>query len=187
MKKLLPYVFAALLAMASFTYAQMEKKTAPPKAPSGSPAHLMVAPDAVKWGPPAAEMLVGTPAAEFANEPLPQFAVIAGAPSKPGAPYVIRVKTTDGALVAPHWHPGDENITVLQGTFTLGMGKKFDRGALRELPAGSYAFMPKRTPHFASSKSETIVQVHGIGPFQVVWVNPAAAQPAKSGKYPGPS
>jgi quercetin dioxygenase-like cupin family protein len=70
-----------------------------------------------------------------------EMAVLAGDPSKPGN-YTIRLKLADGSHVAAHWHPEDENVTVLQGTFLAGMGDKYDPAALHEYPAGSYIFSP---------------------------------------------
>lgn len=87
----------------------------------------------------------------------------------------MRIKTPDGFNVAPHWHPRDENITVLQGTGYLGVGEKFDENAAHELRVGSYAKMPRRIRHFAWMKGETIFQIHGLGPFKVIWVQPAKA------------
>ena len=55
----------------------------------------------------------------------------------------------------------------------LGTGEKFDKAALQALPLGSYGFMPKEMRHFAQCKGETIVQVYGMGPFKVIYVNPA--------------
>ena len=182
MKRRLIYASIALLAVVSVSLAQMTKKTAPAKtAPTGK-THLMILPDAIKWGPIPANVMEGAPPAEFAKEPPLQCAILAGDPTKPGSPYIIRIKTPDGARIAPHWHPGDENITVIQGTFLLATGKKFDQAGLHAMPVGSYALMPKRTAHFASSKGDSIVQVNGIGPFKIVWVNPAATPPAKSSK-----
>jgi hypothetical protein len=44
---------------------------------------------------------------------------------------------------------------------------------LQTLNVGIFISMPKEMRHFAMSKGESIVQVHGMGPFQVNWVNPA--------------
>jgi quercetin dioxygenase-like cupin family protein len=44
-----------------------------------------------------------------------------------------------GYKIAPHWHPTDEHVTVLAGTFALGMGEKFDQAAAKEIAAGGYA------------------------------------------------
>jgi quercetin dioxygenase-like cupin family protein len=128
--------------------------------------HVMVRPDDVKWGPAPPGLPAGA-----------QLAVISGDPGK-AEPYVLRAKLPDGYKIPPHWHPTDENVTVLQGTFVAGKGDKFDADAARELPAGSFACMPKAMKHFAYCKGETILQVHGIGPFEINYVN-AADDPRK--------
>jgi quercetin dioxygenase-like cupin family protein len=128
---------------------------------------MAVSADTLKWGPPPADWVQGSPPPEFSGPRKSQWAVVSGDPSKPGAPFVIRVKSPDGERVPPHWHPQDENLTVLQGTFFLGSGEKFDQSAGHELKAGAYGFMPKKMWHFGWSKGETIVQVHGIGPFKI--------------------
>jgi hypothetical protein len=124
--------------------------------------HLMVRPDEVKWGPASPKLPPGA-----------QFAVLEGDPSKPGAPYTLRAKVPDGYSVPPHWHLEDEKITVIQGTMRLGMGEKFDSAKLRDLPAGSYALLPKREPHFNLYQGKTIIQLHGIGPYNIHYINPA--------------
>jgi hypothetical protein len=93
---------------------------------------------------------------------------VSGDPSKPGAEFVIRLYNDANFIVLPHWHPQDEHITVVKGTWYVGAGDTFDRSALRELNVGDYALMPKEMPHFAWSKTDTIVQIHGIGPFQQI-------------------
>lgn len=94
--------------------------------------------------------------------------VVYGDPSKPGTPFVLRIANRANQIAPVHWHPEDENITVVQGTWCLGSGDKFDRNALREMNVGDYALMPKKMRHFGWSKTDTIIQVHGIGPFQVI-------------------
>jgi quercetin dioxygenase-like cupin family protein len=123
--------------------------------------HHMVTPHDLKWGPGSAALPPGA-----------KLAVVSGDPSKAGAPYVIRVKMPDGYRVAPHWHPVDENVTVLHGTLGMGLGDKFDPRAGKELPAGSFSRMPKGVRHFAWAKGETTIQVHGVGPFEIHYVNP---------------
>jgi quercetin dioxygenase-like cupin family protein len=70
----------------------------------------------------------------------------------------------DSAKVPPHWHSFDEPITVLSGTWVMGLGERFDLAAAREFPAGSFLVVPKGVPHFAWCEGETTVQGHGIGP-----------------------
>ncbi len=124
---------------------------------SSATSPILTTPDAIKWS---------------ALVPGVQMAVLSGDPSKP-EPYTLRLKMSDGARVAPHWHPEDENVTVLQGTFLAGMGDKFDASAFHEFPVGSFVLMPKQMHHFASARGENILQLHGTGPFVINYVNPA--------------
>jgi len=75
--------------------------------------------------------------------------------------------------VPPHWHPIDEHTTVLTGKFHVGMGKTFDDAKTEVIGPGGYMVVPKKMPHYAVGEGETIVQVHGIGPFTTTFVNPA--------------
>ena len=103
-----------------------------------------------------------------------EMAVVYGDPSKAGELYAVRFRFADGFKVPAHWHPQDEHATVLQGTLLLGMGKKWDAEQLTTtMTAGTYVFVPKEMPHFALAKGETILQAHGIGPFQIIYANPA--------------
>ena len=96
------------------------------------------------------------------------FEVVSGDPDRRGAPFVIRMQNDENQVVPPHWHPEDENIVIIKGTWYLGSGDIFDRGALQEMKEGDYALVPKEMPHFGWSKGETIVQIHGIGPFKII-------------------
>jgi hypothetical protein len=129
---------------------------------AGDTDHVVVRPDAIKWGPAPPSLPQGS-----------QLAVLVGDPSKPGVPYVMRAKLPDGYKVPPHWHPSDENVTILRGTLLVGKGEKLDPSKMEEVPAGSFMRMPKTMRHFAMAKGETIIQLHGIGPFEINYVNPA--------------
>ena len=95
--------------------------------------------------------------------------VLYGDPEKPGEPFVMRIRELPGGIIPPHKHPVDENITVLQGTLYFAVGDKFDRSVMKELKAGSYAFIPKGSTMFGWTPEAAIVQVHGIGPFHIHW------------------
>jgi len=105
------------------------------------------------------------------------LASVSGDPNAEGAPFVVRLRCADGAKIPAHWHPTDENVTVLKGTFLAGMGETFDETKMITMNVGNFVTMPKEMRHFAMSKGETIVQVHGAGPFKVNWVNPSEVQP----------
>ncbi len=149
-----------MMILASYCLAQtgQEKKKTDPAHHESHSGHTLLTPEKIKWNP---FVLPGT-----------EMAVISGDPSKSG-PFVIRIKAQAGLKVPPHWHPTDEHLTILTGRAVLGTGEKADPAAGKEMTAGSYALMPKKMPHFLFVKDETIIQVHGNGPFQVNWVNPA--------------
>ena len=96
---------------------------------------------------------------------------LSGDPNIAGAPFVIRIENVDGQIVFPHWHPEDEHIVVVQGTWYLGAGDRFSRSDLRALTVGTYALVPKKMNHFAWSQGATVIQVHGIGPFRINFVD----------------
>ena len=81
----------------------------------------------------------------------------------------MRIRELAGGIIPPHKHPVDENITVLQGILYFAVGEKFDRAAMTELKAGSYAFIPKGSTMFGWTPEAAIVQVHGVGPFHIHW------------------
>jgi quercetin dioxygenase-like cupin family protein len=153
---------AAVSALALWSTARADDK----KDHAENSEHVMVRPDDLKWGPAPPGLPAGA-----------QIAVLSGDPGS-GGRYVIRVKLPGGYKIPPHWHPTDENVTVLKGTFAAGKGEKFDADAARDLPAGSFVCMPKEMRHFAWCKGETIIQVHGVGPFEINYVN-AADDPRK--------
>ena len=97
---------------------------------------------------------------------------VSGDFSKPGEPFVFRIHQDAGYITLPHVHPIDEHITVVKGTWSLGMGRRFNQSALELMETGTYAMAPKNMEHFAWSKTETILQVHGIGPFTSTVVEP---------------
>jgi quercetin dioxygenase-like cupin family protein len=101
-----------------------------------------------------------------------QLAVLSGNPGAAG-PFVIRLKMPAGYKIAPHWHPTDEHVTVISGTFSLGMGDHFDEAATKPLAPGGYALLPAEMHHYAWTKDGATVQVHGMGPFVLNYVNPA--------------
>jgi quercetin dioxygenase-like cupin family protein len=150
----------ALVAVWTIAFAQGAAGLAPlPQSPAMP--HTVVAAAELKWGP-----------ASPALPPGATSTLVSGDPAKEGQPFVIRVKFPDGYRIAPHWHPTDEHVTVLQGTFLIGMGEKFDKAAMKSLTVGGYAHTVAKVPHFAAAKGEAIVQVHGLGPFTLNYVNP---------------
>ena len=121
--------------------------------------HLMVAPADLKWAdvpslPPGAKI-----------------AVIEG-PMNEAKPFTMRLRLPADYRIPAHFHSAIEHVTVISGTFNMGTGEKLDTKATQALGPGSVAIMHPGTRHFAWTKDETVVQVHGVGPWTVTYVNP---------------
>lgn len=125
-----------------------------------TPAHVMVSPGDLKWAdvpslPPGAKI-----------------AVIEG-PMSEATPFTAQLKFPANYKIPPHSHPAIEHVTVLSGQFNMGLGDKFDESKTHALKAGGVAIMQPKTNHFAAIKEETIIQLHGVGPWGITYVNPA--------------
>ena len=87
-----------------------------------------------------------------------EAAVLFGDPSKEGN-FVLRLKFPAGYSVAPHMHPVDEVVTVISGTFMMGMGETADRRKAQAFPAGSFFALPPGMAHYVFMQEETVVQI----------------------------
>lgn len=132
----------------------------PDSAGTAAAARVLVTPASITW-----ESAPGLP-------PGAKRALLVGDPAKAG-PFVARMQFPAGYRVAPHWHTGSENVTVISGTMSVGMGDAFDEATMQDLPAGSYYFVPPNTHHYVMTRTAVIGQVHGIGPLDRIFVNPA--------------
>jgi len=150
-----PAVFVAIAALAIVAFGQERKEI--------RETHKIVHFGDLKWTP----IIKGC-----------DLAPVAGDMNAEGEPFVLRIRCADGSKIPAHWHPRDENVTVLKGTFLVGMGESFDESKLQTMNVGNFVTVPKEMRHFAMSKGETIVQVHATGPFKVNWVNASEVQPA---------
>jgi hypothetical protein len=101
-----------------------------------------------------------------------KVAVLEGDPTKEGF-FTMRLWFPDGFKVLPHWHPRVEHVTVIKGALNIGMGEKFDQTVTREMSEGTFGFWSPGMRHFAWAKGDTIIQLHGIGPWMITYVNPA--------------
>jgi quercetin dioxygenase-like cupin family protein len=130
-----------------------------PTASSHAEAELF-SPDRIKWQEGPASLPRGA-----------MIAVLEGDPSKEG-PFVFRVKIPDDYRIPPHTHPKTERVTVISGTFNIGMGEKFDKKETKPMVAGTYGHWAAGMKHFVWAKGETIVQFHGMGPWSIEYLDP---------------
>jgi hypothetical protein len=122
-------------------------------------------------------MVTGASQVKWAPAPpvLPKgalFAVVSGDPSKAG-PFTIRLKMPANYKVAAHHHSMAENVTVLSGSFHAGMGDRLDMKKGMAFGPGGFASIPAGMNHYAWTTKDTVIQVHGEGPFDMQYVNPA--------------
>ena len=171
-KQVLLGVALVLLGALAVQAASKEKAAA-------APDHVMYKEKDIQWGEAPPALPAGA-----------KVAVLMGDPGKPG-PFILRIKAPSGYRVMPHWHPTTETVTVLSGTFNIGMGDKWDDKALTGLGSGGFITMNAKARHFAICKGETVVQVSGTGPFVINYVDPSddpskkmAAAPAKPAAKP---
>lgn len=121
---------------------------------------IEVTPAAMKWGPAPESLPKGA-----------QAVLIEGDPGKPGF-FALRLKVPAGYRIMPHTHPEAERVTVIEGTFHLGMGRRWDEKALKAYPAGSYVSIPTGHVHFAEFKEGGVIQLASLGPWRIDYVDP---------------
>jgi ChrR Cupin-like domain len=156
MKRNLCLVVALVAALALVRYSRMVGATAP-----ASEEKNAFTPDSIQYGPVPPFIPAGA-----------QLAVLEGNPLAPSGDYTVRLKMPDGYRIPPHWHPQRENVTVISGTFKVGMGDHFEENSMLSFPAGSFAYLDPSMHHYAMASGEVVVQVHGTSPLQFNYVNP---------------
>jgi len=130
-------------------------------------------PKEIKWGDAPPVFMKGA-----------KMAVLMGDPGKAG-PFVARLQVPASYKIMPHWHSMDEDLTVISGSFYLAEGDKMEMKGAHEIKAGGFHHLPAKTHHFAYSKGAAVVQINGMGPFDLVYIDPKddpskmAAAPAK--------
>ncbi|MCP1676310.1 hypothetical protein J2T57_003469 [Natronocella acetinitrilica] len=124
----------------------------------GQGGHIMVTPDQLDWGSVAS------------MEGDAKITIIEGNLAEE-APFTIRLRLPENYIVHPHVHPAYERVTVLSGTFHFAHGDTFDRDATMALTPGSFAIMAPGEPMFAFTEEETIIQLHGEGPWGIDYIH----------------
>jgi hypothetical protein len=147
------------------------KSTAPATAkaaPAGASHVKAYSPDDMKWSAAPNALPAGA-----------QMAVLEGDPMKAG-PFTMRLKLPNNYRIPPHSHAKTEHVTVINGNIRVGMGDTFDEKSMNSLGAGSFAAIEPGTHHYAMVKNDnilkghdTIIQLHGEGPWGIQYVNPS--------------
>ena len=153
MDKRIVLVYFALLALALPAAAAEERAPLPPD-------HGIFAPADIKWSDAPPILPAGA-----------KIAVLKGDPSKEGI-FVLRLKVPSEYRIPPHWHPAYENVTVISGEANIGMGSVFDKTKGHKIPAGGFGYLAPQMHHFFWANGETVIQLHGMGPWQLYYINP---------------
>ncbi len=153
MRKTMLFVAAALVAV-TVTEAFGDQTSVMP------PSHGIFAPGDIKWVDAAPSLPSGA-----------KMAVLKGDPSKEDI-FVLRLKLPAGFRIMPHWHPAYENMTVISGEANIGLGDVFDKTKGVKIPAGGFGYITPQMHHFFWVDGETVIQVHGVGPWQRYFLNP---------------
>ena len=153
-------LFAVALVPA-FALAQAQTATTPQaeQAPSAGSGHSMVKASDTKWGEAPASLPKGAQAVVLYGDP------------KVAGPFAIRIKAPPGFKVPRHWHPSDEQVTIISGDFTLSMG---EAGSAHDgtFGPGDFVSLPSKMQHEATTKTGVVVQVNSTGPFEINYVDP---------------
>jgi len=128
--------------------------------PAAEPHHTVVPGDTVKWGKAPPSLPPGA-----------QAAMLLGSPAKDG-PFVLRLKFPAGFVIPPHRHSKDEFVTVISGKVAITSGETVERASLKPVPTASFIHLPAGMPHYLWAAEDTIVQINGTGPFDVVYLDP---------------
>jgi quercetin dioxygenase-like cupin family protein len=126
-----------------------------------SASHAQVNPSELRWGPAPPGLPPGA-----------KLAVLAGNPGQAG-PFVIRVRFPPGYTVRPHHHPADEHVTVISGDLAVGMGDRYNPRRMKQLRQGGFVDARTGMNHYVSTRGGGIVQINSVGPFEIVYANPA--------------
>jgi quercetin dioxygenase-like cupin family protein len=124
--------------------------------------HLMQTLEEVKWGDAPPMLPAGA-----------KIAVLSGNPGAEGL-YTVRLKFPAHYAIPAHSHPKDEYVTILRGTLFMGMADKLDTKSGKALPPGSFSITPTGLNHYAyTDNDEVTILLHGMGPVDFKYVNPA--------------
>jgi quercetin dioxygenase-like cupin family protein len=147
-------LLAAILPLGALAAQESQSPSAKPQA------HVITPPD-LQWGPAPAILPAGA-----------RLAVLEGDPSKAG-PFTMRLEMPAGYRIPPHFHQVDEHVTVISGAFQVGMGDTFDASKLTTLLPGAFGVIPPGMRHFARADKASVTQLHGVGPWDLTYVNRA--------------
>ena len=95
--------------------------------------------------------------------------LLEGHPRQEGM-FTMRLRVPADSRMNVHWHPRDERVTVLEGLVRVGFGDSWEEGSMAEYGPGSFYLNPPLSHHFVWAVEETEIQLTGMGPWKVQFV-----------------
>ena len=132
------------------------------------PDHVMILPSDHDWSPAPPSLPPGA-----------RVMIVEGNPAEAGE-FTMRLWLPSDYVIAPHFHPGDEHVTVISGALYMGLGTDVDDASAKKLTPGGFAMMRAGTVHFALTRQETVLQLHGVGPWGLTYVDSDDNQPGET-------
>lgn len=154
-------IISKILLMSLLVLASMKASTQSSSDTAMHSGHIMVNATSLKWMTAPPFLPAGV-----------QLAVLEGDPSQNG-PFTVRLQMPANYRIPPHTHPTIEHVTVVEGSLYMGTGTTINTATAMELKPGGFSAIPAEFPHYAFTKGKAIVQVHGMGPFAIMYINPA--------------
>lgn len=123
------------------------------------PTPIFIEPDQLNWG-------------EIPAFPGALCAILTGNPSKEGF-YLLRLKLPANYKVAPNWQTKTIFVTVISGSYHIGVGDKFDLQQGKTLGTLSSVVIPSKSHLYFWTTQEAVLQIHGLGPWDIHFIDPA--------------
>jgi len=148
-------IILGVLLAACAQQAQPAQSLAPPTA------EILKSADGIVWSPGPASLPSGA-----------QFVLLEGTNLSMAEQFTFRLKLPAGYQLRPHTHPAVEHVTVISGTLYFGTSNEFDKSKGVAYPESSFIVMPPGHVMFGWVEEETIIQVHSVGPWGIIYANP---------------
>ncbi len=121
----------------------------------------VITPDQLKWTNQPPDRPTGA-----------QRVILVGNPETKGS-FTVFVKYPAGTKFPPHSFATEGHLTVLDGELHIGFGDTFDEAKATTVPKMGFIVVPANVNNYLWTDKETIVEVQGMGPTKLTYVNPS--------------
>lgn len=157
-------VFA--VAISATLLACSERNQPPATAFTKTEGQLLVRAKSIKWSAAPPGLPQGSKAA-----------LLQGNPSAAGR-YVIRMQLPANYKIPFHSYSNAMDVTVVSGTLYVANSQTFDKKKAFAIKPGDFYHLPALASQFVFTKDDTVLEIHGEGPYDIKYAN-AADDPLK--------